>query len=138
MSAITRNGKSYGNADVQIAMLGSVDYEITKLSYSVSQDNKANYSLGSASPTSYSLGNKTYEASMTMRLKSLSQIEKAAGGDILSIKPFPVVVTYVDDENEIIIDKLLVKFKKAGRQVGDGDEVETDMELFCLDIEFNV
>lgn len=138
MSAITKNGKSYGNADVQIAMLGSIDYEITKLSYSVSQEHKANYSLGSASPTSYSLGNKTYEASMTMRLKSLSQIEKAAGGDLLSIKPFTIVVTYVDDENEIIIDKLLVKFKKTGKSVGDGDAVETDMELFCLDIEFDV
>lgn len=138
MSAITRNGKTYSNADVQIAMLGSIDYEITKLSYSVSQDHKANYSLGSSAPTSYSVGNKTYEASMTMRLKSLSQIEKAAGGDILSIKPFPIVVTYVDDENEIIIDKLLVKFKKTGKTAGDNDEVEADMELFCLDIEFDV
>ena len=138
MSTITKNGKSYASADVQVSMFGSIDYEVTKLSYSVSQSNTANYSLGSASPTSYSLGKKTYTAEMTIAVKSLARIEKAAGGDLLSIKPFPVVVTYVDDENEIIKDTLLVKFAKQGKSAELDKDVETSIELFCLDIKFNV
>lgn len=138
MSTITKNGKSYASADVQVSMFGSIDYEVTKLSYSVSQSNTANYSLGSASPTSYSLGKKTYTAEMTIAVKSLARIEKAAGGDLLSIKPFPIVVTYVDDENEIIKDTLLVKFAKQGKSAELDKDVETSIELFCLDIKFNV
>ena len=138
MSTITKNGKSYASADVQVSMFGSIDYEVTKLSYSVSQSNTANYSLGSASPTSYSLGKKTYTAEMTIAVKSLARIEKAAGGDLLSIKPFPIVVTYVDDENEIIKDTLLVKFAKQGKDAELDKDVETSIELFCLDIKFNV
>lgn len=138
MSTITKNGKSYASADVQVSMFGSIDYEVTKLSYSVSQSNTANYSLGSASPTSYSMGKKTYTAEMTIAVKSLARIEKAAGGDLLSIKPFPIVVTYVDDENEIIKDTLLVKFAKQGKSAELDKDVETSIELFCLDIKFNV
>lgn len=138
MSTINKNGKSYASADVQVSMFGSIDYEVTKLSYSVSQSNTANYSLGSASPTSYSMGKKTYTAEMTIAVKSLARIEKAAGGDLLSIKPFPIVVTYVDDENEIIKDTLLVKFAKQGKAAELDKDVETSIELFCLDIKFNV
>ncbi len=138
MANISKNGKSYASADVEVSMFGSMDYEITKLSYSVSQTPTANYSLGSASPTSYSLGKKTYTAEMTITAKSLAKIEKAAGGDLLAIKPFPIVVTYVDDENEIIKDTLLVKFAKQGKDAELDKDVETSIELFCLDIKFNV
>ena len=138
MANITKNGKSYAFADVQISMFGSIDYEITKLSYDVTQANNANYSLGSASPTSYSLGKKEYKAEMTIAAKSLAKIEKACGGDLLSIKPFPIVVSYVDDENEMITDTLLVSFSKQGKSAELEKDVETTVELFCLDIKFNV
>ena len=138
MANITKNGKSYAFADVQVSMFGSIDYEITKLSYDVTQTKNANYSLGSASPTSYSLGKKEYKAEMTIAAKSLARIEKACGGALLSIKPFPIVVTYVDDENEMITDKLLVSFSKQGKNAEQDKDVETTVELFCLDIQFNV
>lgn len=137
MANITKNGKSYAFADVQISMFGSIDYEITKLSYDVTQASNSNYSLGSASPTSYSLGKKEYKAEMTITAKSLARLEKACGGDLLSIKPFPIVVTYVDEDNEIITDTLLVKFSKQGRNAELEKDVETTIELFCLDIQFN-
>lgn len=138
MANITKNGKSYAFADVEVSMFGSMDYEITKLTYDVTQTKTANYSLGSSSPTSYSLGKKDYKATMTIAAKSLAKIEKACGGDLLSIKPFPIVVSYVDDENEMITDTLLVSFSKQGKSAELDKDVETTIELFCLDIKFNV
>jgi hypothetical protein len=44
----------------------------------------------------------------------------------------------VDEENEIITDTLLVKFSKQGRSAELDKDVETSVELFCLDIQFNV
>ena len=137
MSIIRRNGKSYSGGDVHITMFGSIDYEMVEITYAKKQAHTANYSLGSHDPTSYSMGNNAYEASMTMRLKSVSILEKAAGGDLLKIKPFNINVTFVDDENRIINDTLLVKFQDMGRSVGSDDDMKQQFTLFCLDINFN-
>jgi hypothetical protein len=138
MSIISRNGKSYGNADVQIAMFGSIDYEVTKITYGVKQAHTANYSLGSNDPSSYSMGKKEYSCTLGLRLKSFSELEKAAGGDLMKIKPFNIAVTFVDDENEIIVDVIKAKFTSQGRDVGDSDDITRDFEMFCLGIDFNI
>ncbi|HOI27105.1 MAG TPA: hypothetical protein PLN63_05355 [Paludibacteraceae bacterium] len=133
------NGKSYDSANVHIAMFGSIYYEITKIDYAVKQSTAPHYSLGSNKPTSYSEGIEEYSASMELRLKSIFEIEKAAGGSLLAIKPFDVVVTYVDSNNEIVVDKLKVKFTNQGRSVGSKDEdVVYNFDLMCLGIDFNV
>lgn len=138
MAVISRNGKSYGGADVTIAILGSIDYEVTKLEYEVKQSYTANYSIGSDMPTSYSQGKREFSCSLGLRMKSISAIEKAAGGDLLSIKPFPITVTYVNEENEIITDVITAKFASQGRSVGDDDDLKRDFEMFCTNIEFNI
>lgn len=138
MAVISRNGKSYGGADVSIAILGSIDYEVTKLEYEVKQTHTANYSVGSDGPTSYSKGKKEYSCSLGLRLASISAIEKAAGGDLLSIKPFPITVVYVNEENDIITDVVTAKFTSQGRSVGDDDDLKREFEMFCTNIEFNI
>ena len=140
MAVISRNGKTYDNASVQIAMLGSIDYEVTKLEYGTKQDHKANHSLGSYEASSYSMGKITHTCKLGLRLKSISEIEKAAGGSLLKIKPFDVVVVFVDDENEIITDVIKVKFQEQGRTLdadSDGD-IKQEFEMFCLTIDYNV
>lgn len=137
MSVISRNGKTYDNGDVHIAMLGSIDYEVTKIDYSIDQQHTHNYALGSNKPSSYSMGKIEPKCTLGLRLKSISEIEKAAGGNLLAIKPFDIVVTFVDDENEIIVDVLKVKFKSQGRSVGDSDDIKMDFEMFCLNVDFN-
>jgi hypothetical protein len=137
MSIIRKNGKAYSAGDVHVSIFGSIDYEITEISYSKKQAHTANYSLGSKDPTSYSAGNNTYEASMTMRLKSIAMLEKAAGGDLLRIKPFDINVTFTDDENQMINDTLTVKFADTGRNIGSDDDMKQQFTLFCLDIKYN-
>jgi len=136
-TVISRNGKTFSAGDVTVAMLGSIDYEVTKIEYSAEQAHKLNWSLGSNKPSSYSKGKIEPKCSLGLRLKSISVLEKAAGGSLLSIKPFDIVVAFVDDENEMITDIVKVKFKEQKREVADDDDIKADFDMFCLDVEFN-
>lgn len=146
MAVISRNGKTYDNASVQIAFLGSIDYEVTKLEYNTKQAHKANYSMGSNKASSYSMGKISNDCKLGLRLKSVSEIEKAAkaaglGGSLLKIKPFDIIVVFVDDENEIITDVIKCKFQEQGRTMdaeGDGEVSTKEFEMFTLDIDYNI
>ena len=138
MAVISRMGKPFDNGDVQIAFLGSIDYEVTKIEYGTEQAHTANYSLGSNKPSSWSKGKIENKCTLGLRLRSVSEIEKAAGGNLLAIKPFDIIVTFVDEENEIIIDVIKAKFKSQGRSVGSEDDIKQEFEMFCLDIEYNI
>ena len=137
-SVISRNGKTFSGGDVTIAMLGSIDYEVTKIEYGVSQSHKLNHSLGSNKATSYSMGKIEPKCSLGLRLKSISALEKAAGGNLLSIKPFDIIVCFIDDENESITDIVKVKFKEQKREIADDEDIKADFDMFCLDVDFNV
>ena len=138
MSIIVRNGRTIGPGDVQISVFGDLNLEVTKLSYGVKQAHKSNYSLVSVNPTSYSVGKKEYTCTLGLRFSSISTLEKAAGGSLLDIKPFNIVATYVNEENEIVTDRILVKFTDQGREVSqDSEDITKEFEMFCLGIEFN-
>lgn len=137
MAIINVNGKTYDSGDVIIAMFGSIGYEVTAISYSKAQVHTANHSLGSNEATSYSMGKISNEGSITIRTASASSIEKAAGGDLLKIKPFPINVSYINDDNEPINDTLTAKFTKQGRDVGGDDDLKYQYDLFVLSIDFN-
>jgi hypothetical protein len=137
MSTIRRNGKSYDNGDVKVNLFGRDDFEVTEITYGSNQPHTANYALGDHKPSSYSTGNIEFSTSMTLRLESVNAIEKAAGGNLLRIKPFNVNVTFVDENNEIINDTLLVKFTSQGRSAGSDDDLKQQFEMFALDIDWN-
>ena len=135
---IVKNGQTISAGDVQISVLGDLNMEVTKLSYGVKQSHKPNYSIGSVNPTSYSVGKKEYTCTLGLRFSSIQSLEKAAGGSLLDIKPFNIVTTYVNEENEIVTDRLLVKFTDQGREVTqDSEDIVKEFEMFCLGIEFN-
>jgi len=137
MSLIKRNGRAYDSGDVYIAIFGRIDYEVTELTYGTDQEHQANHSLGSNKMTSYSMGKVTNSGTITLRLASLSILEKAVGGDLLSIKPFHINVTCVNDDNDIVNDTLLVKFQNQGREVGGDMDLKKQFTLFVLDVDYN-
>ncbi|MBS2100708.1 hypothetical protein [Carboxylicivirga linearis] len=137
MTTVRKNGKAYDGGDVQIAMFGSLSYEVTELTYNTEQEHQLNHSLGSNRGTSYSMGMITNTATMTMRLASVSVIEKAAGSDLLKIKPFEINVTFVNEDNDIINDTLLVKFQNQGRDVPNEMDLKKQFTLFVLDVKYN-
>lgn len=137
MSLIKRNGKAYDAGDVTIALFGRIDFEVTEITYSTEQEHQANFSLGSNKQTSYSMGKITQTGSLTMRLASASAIEKAAGGNMMAIKPFQINVSYVNDDNSIVNDTLLAKFQSQGREVGGDMDLKKQYTLFILDTDYN-
>lgn len=137
MSTVRKNGKSYDGGDVQVAMFGSLSYEVTEITYNTEQEHQVNHSLGSNKASSYAMGKITNTASITMRLASVSAIEKAAGNDLLKIKPFEINVTFVNEDNDIINDTLLVKFQNQGRDVPDEMDLKKQFTLLALDIKYN-
>lgn len=137
MTMIKRNGKAYDAGDVIVTLLGRMDWEVTEMSYNTEQEHQPNHSLGSNKMTSYSMGKETNTGTITMRLASSSTIEKAAGGSLLKIKPFDINVTFVNEDNDIINDTLLVKFQNQGREVTGDMDLKKQFTLFVLDISFN-
>jgi len=137
MSLIKRNGKAYDSGDVQIAMFGSIDYEVTEIEYNTEQEHKKNHSLGSNKASSWSMGKIDDTATITIRLASISAIEKAAKGSLLKIKPFDINVTFVNEYNDIVNDTLTVKFTDQGRSVDGGMDLKKKYTLFVIDIDYN-
>lgn len=137
MAIINVNGKTFDSGDVEVTLFGSMDFEITAIKYGTKQEHQGNYSLGSNKPTSFSTGKIEFNASITMRLSSAAKIEKSAVGNLLAIKPFPINVTYLNDDNQIINDTIIAKFTDNKREVGGDMDLKTEFELFALDIDFN-
>lgn len=137
MSMVYKNGKAYDSGDVHIAMFGSLSYEVTEITYGTEQEHQANYSLGSNEMTSYSMGKKSHTGTITIRMASASAIEKAAGGDLMNIKPFDINVTFINESNDIVNDTVTAKFASQGRDVGGDMDLKKQYTLFVLGVKYN-
>ena len=137
MSLIKKNGKAFDSGDVNVTLFGRNDYEVTEITYNTEQEHQPNHSLGSNKQTSFSMGKVSNSGSVTLRLASASAIEKAAGGNLLRVKPFHVNVSFVNDSNDIVNDTLLVKFQSQGRDVGGDMDLKKQYTLFVIDVDYN-
>lgn len=134
---IRRDGKAYDGGDAVITALGQVWEEVTAIEYNTTQEHQKNHTLGSRKATSWSMGKIDDTASITMMMNQAVAIENACGGDLLSIKPFPINVTFVDGYNQIVNDTILAKFQAQGRDVNTDMGLNKQYELFVLDIQYN-
>lgn len=138
MAKITRNGKSYDSVDVK-ANINGIDLEVTSLTYGNEQEHQLNWTLGSSEATSWSTGKRTPNASMGIMMHDVTPLEIAAAGrSILDIKPFYVIVTFTNEYNMLIVDRLLVKFSKEGREVTGEMGLKLDYPMFALKVDLNM
>ncbi len=136
MSNIIRNGKAYDSVDVKVQING-IPIEVTTLSYSNEQEHQLNHTLG-ADATSWSYGKKKPSAKMGLMMADVAPLEKASGGSLLKLKPFVITVEFVNDYNEIIVDKIVAKFQNEGREITGDMGLKMDYDLFALDVKLNV
>ncbi|MCK0199232.1 hypothetical protein ACQ1Q1_07145 [Ornithobacterium rhinotracheale] len=136
MSRVNRNGKAYDSADVKVQING-VPIEVKSIEYGNEQEHQLNHTLG-ARATSWSFGKITPSASMTLLMGDVKDLEKAAGGDLLKIKPFTITVEFANEYNDIVVDKIIAKFQKEGRSVTGDMGLEYQYDLFALDVQLNV
>ncbi|MDH1883962.1 MULTISPECIES: hypothetical protein [Empedobacter] len=138
MAKITRNGKSYDSVDVKCNING-VDIEVTSLTYGNEQEHQLNWTLGSSEATSWSTGKRTPNASMGVMMHDITPLETAMiGRSILDIKPFYLIVSFTNEYNLLVVDRLLVKFTKEGREVTGEMGLKMDYPLFALKVDLNM
>jgi hypothetical protein len=135
MATIIKNKKAYDSGDVSVFING-VPINISEISYETEQEHQLNYTLKDE-PTSWSRGKKSYSASVTLFMEDVLPLEEAGKGDLLSIKPFPINVTFVNEYNKLVNDTIVAKFQKQGREVSGDMGLSKQYDLFVLGIEFN-
>jgi hypothetical protein len=137
MGKITRNGKAYDSADCE-AFINGVPTEITSATYGNEQEHQLNWTLGSDA-SSWSRGKKTPNCSLGFMMHDITPIEKAAnGGSIMDIKPIDVVITFTNEFNIIVTDRLLVKFMNEGREVTGDMGLKREYPMFALKVQLGV
>ncbi|MCT4613590.1 MAG: hypothetical protein N4A49_01795 [Marinifilaceae bacterium] len=136
MARINKNGKAYDSGDVIVNMLGNPDSEVTEITYETTQEHQRNYSL-KRKARSWSMGKIENSCSITFPMEEIVAIEKAAKGNLLSIKPFDINVSFVDEYNDIINDTITCKFQTQGREVTGEMGLGKQFEMFVLDIKYN-
>ena len=137
MAKITRNGKAYDSADCEVTING-IPVEVTTATYGNEEENQLNYTLGKK-PSSWSTGKITPSATLGFMMHDIVPIELAAkGGSILNIKPFDVIVTFTNEYNVIVTDRLLVKFQNEGRDVTGEMGLKKEYSMFALKVELNI
>lgn len=137
---IRRMGEVYSAGDCVVTLAGMFDIDPSEISYSYKYAHEYQRGL-KREPRGWRMGAKEMEAKMKLPLDIMTVVEKAAklvGGDIAKIKPFPVNITILNDENETVHDYLLVKFTGNGRNITGEDGLEYEFELFVLDMKLNV
>lgn len=140
MARLSVDKRVYDNADVVIAMLGDIPAGVTELEYSSETAHEKLYGIGDRKPIGYSMGQKDFSASMTLAMPEVIRIEDRIQGekDLTRIEPFWLIVTYTNESYKVVVDKLFVKFQNQGRNVNGDTGLTRQLDLFVLDIQFNV
>lgn len=137
MPTIRKNGKQYDSGDVTVTMFGYEEPEIAEIVYNTEQEHQLNHSLSNKA-TSYSMGKIEHNGSISMYMTAARRIEKASAGNMLGIKPFDILVSFVNEDNEIVVDKVTAKFKSQGRDVNGEMGLKKQYELLVLDVKLGV
>lgn len=132
------NGRAYDWASIALQMLGQTVMGITAISYGNKQEKVNNYGAGTA-PVSRGYGKREPNASVTLEMKEVERIQAALppGGSLLDVKPFPIVVSYVNDSNALITHTLVMaEFTENKREIKTGDtNIEVELPLIVAAIE---
>lgn len=134
-------GVAYSAGDVKVRMLNRTLDGVSKIKYGSKQKKENLYGMG-REPVQRGHGNKEYEGSITLKAFEIDAIQKSAkNGDITSIKPFDIVVSYLDADEKLIKTDVIgyVEFTGDTREIKSGEmEIETECELVIGKIDRNV
>ena len=134
------NGTNYDWEDIHVTTLTGEQIGITEIKYSDEQSVTARYGRG-AVPRGYGRGN--YEASGSMVLDrdeweklKLALVALSNTGGIYDHTPFPIVVSYANDDMGTVIDTLrdckISKFDGGGGSQGDDNVSPITCEFTIL------
>lgn len=116
------NSEEFAWSDAQVVLLGKVIEGIVAFSYKKSQSKELRYGRGNQ-PIGYKRGNKSYEGSITILKSELEALKDASeDGDILSLKGFDIVFSYVAEDGSLKTDVAkFAEFKESEESLKQGD-----------------
>lgn len=132
--------KAFDAKDAELEMLGNRPAEWS-IEYSISEEKVLNKSAGSRKPTSYSVGDESYECTLMLGMADQVAMEaaakKAGYANVLKIPPFPIVISYINPDQQLVQDVVIASFQSTGRKVGESDTLRFEHAMFTVDIELN-
>jgi hypothetical protein len=134
---LIRNGKAYDSADVDINIDGEMFPGVSKIEYSVKENHQKNFSLKQRA-TSWSKGQIEETGKLEMYMEDIVKLQKKGGGSLLGLKPFYTIVTFTNDDQEVVVDRVYWKFTTDGRTIDGGMGLKMEHEMFTIGIELNV
>lgn len=125
------NGVTHSWGDITATVGGVPVVGITAIEYSDDQVVENHYGAG-RHPVSYSKGRVTPSAKITVEMGEVVGWQaKSPTGRLQDLAPFPIVVAYIPEDGQIVIDKIMnCRFKKNARNWKEGDTRQlVDLEL---------
>lgn len=130
--AINGNYYDWESVEIQIDSSGAA-IGITEISYADERPIEARYGKG-AVPRGF--GRKNYKASGSMSLDKdeAERLRAALGGSFYSASPFPIIVSYANNDQDAVLDKLpdclITKADTSAKQEDDNaGAVSFDFEI---------
>lgn len=130
------NGKRYAWEDISVHLPIGQLLDIENIEYSDKQGVEATYGTG-AMPRGYGMGNYSAEGKLTLKREEFLRLVdygKTLGRSIYRLPPFPVSVSYANEDEAITTDRLKsVKFTETSTKAGQGDtSISVDLSLIIL------
>lgn len=137
------NGKYRNYTSIQVDLLGiSAEGYLKAINYKTEDAIDPVKVLGTKKAVGYTQGDETNEGSVTFTSEFLDRLRRGLplGRSIKDIAPFPISISYVDDNGLQVAHVLRgCKFKAdgGGGESGSNDALTTEIPLFIFDIDFN-
>lgn len=139
MSIINAFGKQFDGGDLTISLLGNQPVNFKKFTYEKTVESQANNGRGNK-VIGYSKGKESFTAELELGMNEWRGIINASpGGNPTKIKPFQIVATYANDDNEIVVDiaTVIITGYNGGSGVEDMNVMVTP-KLLCLGVQTGV
>lgn len=136
------NGKFENYGNVRIVALGATWVGVTKIDYKRTDTIEPVKVVGTTKAIGYTQGDEVYEGSIGLLTTIVNAIQAKLpkGKTLQDIPPFPITVSYVNDDGLQVCHVLYgCKFKENGRSAEGGSNSALVMEspLYIHDIDFN-
>ena len=129
-------GEAYSSGDCVVTIGGIFDVNPNAIKYEYNYAHEYERGLR-RTPARWRMGSKDMSASITLSLDFIAKIERTFG-DIAKIKPFPINISFLNNEDFIIKDFIMAKFQGNGREVTSDGELAKEYELFVTQMALNV
>ncbi len=133
------NGVEYSWGDIVVTIGGVPLVGITAIDYDDDQAVENHYGAGRF-PVSYSKGRVTATAKITLLQSEIIGLQaRIFTGRLQDIAPFPIIVSYMPEDGQIVQDRLMnCRFKKNARAWKEGDtKQEITLDLVVSHIQWH-